>query len=222
MPVLMKLGVALLVSPLFLLILLINPAVGGHYRIPASSMMPTLYVGEHFYVSKFGYAFSDFKLPVRGDVIVFKNPKTDVTMIKRVIGLPKDSVQMTKGRLILNGKTVRRERESSITYRNSFGGVVAVDKYSETLPESTGTHYILEETDLGNLDSTEAFIVPQGHIFVMGDNRDNSMDSRHSAGPGFIPLENIIGDATHVLIQSKGCAAEEDMTCPPKRFMKKL
>lgn len=222
MPIIMKFGITLLVVPVILLVLAINPAIGGHYRSPASSMMPTINIGDHFYVSKSSYAFSDTKVPLRGDVVAFKSPKIKTTMVKRVIGLPNDIVQVTRGRLVINGKIIRRKHKEKLNYPGSSNQVIGVDKYQEFLPGNDREYYILEQTDQGPLDNTKEFVVPDGHIFVLGDNRDNSSDSRYHSGPGFVPVENIIGEATHILFQSNNCAVEEGIQCPPKRFFEKL
>lgn len=210
--------------------------VWGHFKIPSESMLPTLEVGDHIYVSKFAYGYSRHslpfvlhklplpegkvfsRLPKRGDVAVFRNPKNGQVMIKRVTGLPGDRVKVIGGKLYLNGNEVVRESVTNFLYREHKGRVVGVDVYQEKLPEQKGTHLIYEQTDQGILDNTETFIVPQGHVFFMGDNRDNSTDSRASEGPGFVPLENLMGRADLMMFSFKRCATEEGLRCPPRRF----
>lgn len=215
--------------------------VWGHYKIPSESMQPTLEVGDHLYVSKFAYGYSRHsapfnlhklpflkdgkifsKLPKRGDVAVFRNPKSGIVMIKRVTGLPGDTIRMHRGRLFINDVLVPRENIDNFLYRQHLGSVVGVDVFEETLPDMKGTHIIYEQTDGGNLDTTEKFIVPEGHVFFMGDNRDNSTDSRATLGPGYVPLDHLIGRADLMMFSFKRCKTEENMYCPPFRAMKKL
>ncbi|HAY49191.1 MULTISPECIES: signal peptidase I [Thalassospira] len=182
------------------------------FNIPSGSMIPTLLVGDYLFVSKFSYGYSKhsmpFSLPVipgrvfetepeRGDVVVFKLPSdTTQDYIKRVIGLPGDTVQVTDGRLYINNKLVERERIEDYILTDGTGRSAAVPQYLETLPNGK-VHRILELFgDQGPSDNTEAFTVPEGHYFMMGDNRDNSADSR--AFPSrfrFVPIENLVGRA---------------------------
>jgi signal peptidase I len=182
------------------------------FNIPSGSMIPTLLVGDYLFVSKFSYGYSKHSLPFsvpvipgrvfesepeRGDVIVFKLPSdTSQDYIKRVIGLPGDTVQVTEGRLYINNKVVERERIEDYILTDGSGRSAAVPQYIETLPNGR-VHRILELFgDNGPSDNTEAFTVPDGHYFMMGDNRDNSADSR--AFPSrfrFVPIENLVGRA---------------------------
>lgn len=215
--------------------------VWGHYKIPSESMQPTLEVGDHLYVSKFAYGYSRHsapfnlhklpflkdgkilsKLPKRGDVAVFRHPKTGIVMIKRVTGLPGDTIRMHRGRLFINDVLVPRENIDNYLYRQHLGNVVGVDVYKESLPDMKETHIIYEQTDGGNLDTTEEFLVPAEHVFFMGDNRDNSTDSRASTGPGYVPLDHLIGRADLMMFSFKRCKDETNMYCPPFRAMKKL
>ncbi len=182
------------------------------FNIPSGSMIPTLLVGDYLFVSKFSYGYSKhsmpFSLPIipgrvfesepeRGDVVVFKLPSdTTQDYIKRVIGLPGDTVQVKEGRLYLNNTLIERERIEDYILTDGSGRSAAVAQYIETLPNGK-VHRILEMFgDQGPSDNTEAYTVPEGHYFMMGDNRDNSADSR--AFPSrfrFVPIENLVGRA---------------------------
>ncbi|MEQ8390838.1 MAG: signal peptidase I [Thalassospira sp.] len=182
------------------------------FNIPSGSMIPTLLVGDYLFVSKFSYGYSKhslpFSLPIipgrvfesepdRGDVVVFKLPAdTSQDYIKRVIGLPGDTVQVTDGRLYINNKQIERERIEDYILTDGSGRSAAVPQYIETLPNGK-VHRILELFgDQGPSDNTEAFTVPEGHYFMMGDNRDNSADSRaFPARFRFVPVENLVGRA---------------------------
>lgn len=182
------------------------------FNIPSGSMIPTLLVGDYLFVSKFSYGYSKhsmpFSLPIipgrvfesepeRGDVVVFKLPSdTTQDYIKRVIGLPGDTVQVKEGRLYINNKLIERERIEDYILTDGGGRSAAVPQYIETLPNGR-VHRILEMFgDQGPSDNTEAFTVPEGHYFMMGDNRDNSADSRAFASRfRFVPIENLVGRA---------------------------
>lgn len=179
------------------------------FNIPSGSMIPTLLVGDYVFVSKYSYGFSHYslpfapplfhgrvfgKLPERGDVVVFRLPSdTSQTYIKRVIGLPGDRIQVIDGVLNINGEPVKRERVADYPLDNGYGGTRAVPRYMETLPNGV-THPIIEMLgDEGPMDNTGVYQVPEDHVFCMGDNRDNSQDSRYLNVVGYVPLENLVG-----------------------------
>ncbi|MEP4051392.1 MAG: signal peptidase I [Litorimonas sp.] len=217
--------------------------VWGHFKIPSESMQPTLEVGDHLYVSKYAYGYSKHslpyllhnlplpegrifsRLPKRGDVVVFRNPKTGIIMIKRVVGLPGDTLQVRRGQLYLNGERIERERIDGRLYReHATQRVRSVNVYNQTLPGMDEGFVIYERDDSHPLDNTPVFIVPEDSVFFMGDNRDNSIDSRAPRnGPGIVPMDYIMGRADRVMFSFKRCDRTEDLYCPAKgRVMKKL
>ncbi len=190
----------------------IRTVVAEPFNIPSGSMIPTLLVGDFLFVSKFSYGYSRYSLPLGlplfqgrifgrmpelGDVAVFKLPRDNSTdYIKRVVGLPGDRVQMIGGVLHINGQAVRRQ-PAGTALDAEWGRTMEVRRYIETLPNGR-RHFIAEQTDSGPLDNTREFVVPEGHVFMMGDNRDNSLDSRvmpESGGVGFVPMVNLVGRA---------------------------
>jgi signal peptidase I len=202
---------ALLIA-LFLRVLIFQP-----FTIPSASMEPNLYEGDYIVVTKFSYGYSRHSIPFsppffsgrvldrapqRGDIAVFKTPHDNRTdLIKRVIGMPGDTIQMKEGLLYINGKQVPRQPMGTFKEDIGEGYVRDVARFRETLPN--GRSYMTNDfgTD-GQLDSTDAFVVPAGHYFMMGDNRDNSADSRVSpeaGGVGYLPAENLVGHAQVVL-----------------------
>jgi signal peptidase I len=190
------------------------------FSIPSGSMIPTLLVGDYLFVSKFSYGYSRYSLPLglplfsgrvfftsphRGDVIVFKLPKDpSVDFIKRVIGLPGDRIQMKEGILYIDDQPVKRQRVG--VYQDPASGATYTE-YMETLPNGY-QHPILQLP--GNnypLDNTPVFTVPPDHYFMMGDNRDNSSDSRDpSSGVGYVPAENLVGRAVFLFFSTNGYA----------------
>jgi signal peptidase I len=190
------------------------------FNIPSGSMIPTLLVGDYLFVSKYSYGYSKHSVPFslvpfsgrisistpeRGDVIVFKLPSDNKTdYIKRLIGLPGDTIRMQSGRLFINGNLIEREWVDEFPYRDTEGSVRRPARYKETLPGGL-VHYILEEGDDRRLDNTREFLVPENHFFMMGDNRDNSLDSR--ADVGFVPEENLVGRAEFMFFSTDGTAS---------------
>jgi signal peptidase I len=202
------------------------------FNIPSGSMKSTLLVGDYLFVSKYAYGYSRFSFdlfgwdlippslgnesgrilagtPERGDVVVFKLPRDNTTdYIKRIIGLPGDRIQVVNGVLIINGVAVKRERIGDFTETNAYGRTRRIVRFMETLPN--GRRYETLDMDFqGSYDNTEVYVVPERHYFAMGDNRDNSLDSRVPAnrgGVGFIPAENLVGRAEIIFFSTNGAA----------------
>lgn len=191
------------------------------FSIPSGSMIPTLLVGDYLFVSKMSYGYSRHSLPLslpliknrifytepkRGDVIVFKMPSDNKTdYIKRLIGLPGDRIQVREGRLYINGNMVDRQSVGEYVMRDPRGKALRFEKYIETLPEGV-KHPVLEISDDAPFDNTVEFTVPEDHFFMMGDNRDNSLDSR-SVKVGFVPKNNLVGRAKFLFFSNDGSAA---------------
>ncbi|MBU2531652.1 MAG: signal peptidase I [Alphaproteobacteria bacterium] len=180
------------------------------FNIPSGSMKDTLLVGDYLFVSKLSYGYSRYSFPwgpplfegrilagkpERGDVAVFKLPRDNSTdYIKRVIGLPGDEVQMIDGVLHINGSSVPKKPAGFYTEKRENGLSYRIPKFEETLPNGV-KYYVLDAEPNSPFDNTRAFRVPPGHYFMMGDNRDNSTDSRAQWGVGFVPHENFVGRA---------------------------
>ncbi|MEW6538708.1 MAG: signal peptidase I [Pseudomonadota bacterium] len=189
------------------------------FTIPSASMEPNLYEGDYIVVSKWSYGFSKHSIPFspplfdgrimgsapkRGDIVVFKLPRDNKTdFIKRVIGLPGDRIQMIANKLYINDKPVQDVVVSEQEINDIFGPR-PVTEVRETLPE--GKSFMTQDFGPGNdLDDTPVYEVPAGHYFMMGDNRDNSIDSRveQSSGVGMVPAENLVGKAQIILFSWK-------------------
>lgn len=194
-----------------LLALIIRTFLYEPFNIPSGSMLPTLLVGDYLFVSKpaYGYSKASFPFgmadfegriaeeePKRGDVAVFKLPSNpSIDYIKRIVGMPGDTVQMIRGRLYLNGELVEREPVGLVqSDENADYETRRIMEYIETLPGGI-MHRIYEVSDVENLDNTPLYTVPARHYFMMGDNRDNSQDSRVQELVGFVPFENFVGRA---------------------------
>ncbi|MCS6891688.1 MAG: signal peptidase I [Rhodovarius sp.] len=191
------------------------------FNIPSGSMIPTLLVGDYLFVSKYSYGYSRHSLPfspnlfrgriwgalpARGDVAVFKLPRDPrQDYIKRIIGLPGDRIQVIRGVLHINGEAVRRDPLGPYVVEGD-GPRITVRLFREVLPGGR-SYRIIEQTDEGPLDDTPEFVVPPGHVFAMGDNRDNSLDSRVASAVGPIPLENLVGRAEFIFFSIDGSAA---------------
>lgn len=187
------------------------------FKIPSGSMYPSLYVGDYLFVSKYSYGYSQYSLPYgiplikgrilnkapkRGDVVVFKLPRDNKTdYIKRVIGMPGDKIQVINGVLNINGEPVKREKIEEFVMRDENGNAIRYYQYIETLPNGV-EHKIIELSDNNDYDNTPEYIVPEGHYFMMGDNRDRSDDSRVSVG--FVPEDNLVGRAEILFFSTDG------------------
>nr|WP_153451289.1 signal peptidase I [Sinorhizobium fredii] len=194
-----------------LLALVIRTVFFQPFTIPSGSMMPTLLVGDYIFVNKFAYGYSKYSLPFspdlfsgrifasepkRGDIVVFRfPPNPDIDYIKRVVGLPGDRIQVRNGVLHVNDKPVDRVPDGTFRADDKYdtGGDVPV--YREKM--DTGVSYdTLDQFPDSSGDNTREFLVPEGHYFMMGDNRDNSSDSRFDVG--FVPAENLVGRASMI------------------------
>ncbi len=208
-----------------ILALIIRSFLFEPFNIPSESMLPTLLVGDYLFVEKYSYGYSKYSLPKafidfdgrifakapkRGDIAVFRHPdKTRVDYIKRIIGLPGDQVQVRGGILNINGKPVMRDFRNSVEKVSIKGNDFIYKKYIETLPNGL-QHHIYERSDSEAFDNTPYYAVPPGYLFVMGDNRDNSSDSRDQAAVGFIPVENLIGRAWRLFFSTEGVKGKCD------------
>ena len=180
------------------------------FNIPSGSMKATLLVGDYLFVSKYSYGYSRYSFPFspaifsgrilasdpdRGDVVVFRLPKDDSTdYIKRVIGLPGDRIQMMDGILHINGQPVRRERIEDYIETDEGERTSRVKRWRETLPNGV-SYTTLDLIDNGFYDNTQEYVVPPTQYFMMGDNRDNSTDSRVLSQVGYVPFDNFVGRA---------------------------
>ncbi len=225
------------------------------FWIPSGSMKDTLLIGDFLFVNKMAYGYSKYSCPFgicpiegrifgsepeRGDVVVFRHPVSNADFIKRLIGLPGDRIQMKNGILYLNGEEVPQVPDGTFSEIMEpqgpqrlmprcangpvgEGGTCIKEKSIETLPGGV-KHSVLNIGD-GPLDNTPVFTVPAGHYFFMGDNRDNSTDSRVNQlarGVGFVPAENLIGRADRIMFSSAGRSLFYIWTWRPDRFFKSI
>lgn len=224
------------------------------FWIPSGSMKDTLLIGDFLFVNKFAYGYSQHSCPMslcpfsgrilasepeRGDVVVFRHPVNGSDFIKRLIGMPGDTVQMRAGVLYLNGAEVPQTPDGAFseTYERQGpmgheprcenspvgqGGICTKSRFVETLPGGR-SHKVLNIDKGGFGDDTPVFTVPAGHYFFMGDNRDNSQDSRYGravGGVGFVPAENLIGRADRIMFSSAGTSLFYFWTWRADRFFK--
>jgi signal peptidase I len=227
---------ALLIA-LVLRVILFQP-----FTIPSESMEPALLKGDYIIVSKYSYGWSHHsipfsppifhgrvmgKVPARGDIIVFKLPRDGRTdYIKRLIGLPGDRVQVVDGQVMINGVPIPRQPMGPT--QDPGNPAMTVMQYKETMSDGK-TYTTFDQSPAHDGDNTDVYIVPQGHYFFMGDNRDNSLDSRwpKEIGVGFVPAENVVGKAQIILLSwSDGASLFKPWTwftkAQPKRFFHRL
>jgi signal peptidase I len=225
---------------LFVVVVLFRSFVLAPFSIPSESMLPRLFIGDYLFVSKWNYGYSRWSMPFgvppvpgkifsrvppRGDVVVFRAPEVlDHDVVKRVIGLPGDTIQMRRGQLILNGLAVPKQRIADfvLPLTPSFGAdkcdaafqdvddgrpVCRYPQYRETLPGGA-SYAVLDQGQMPDRDDTDVYTVPAGHVFLMGDNRDDSGDSRFAppGGMGYVPLKNLEGRVLVTFFSTDGTA----------------
>ena len=225
-----------------------STAAFAMYHIPSESMLPTLTVGDRIVVNKFAYGYSRhsvpfslapdvpsptgrlyYRAPKRGDVVVFIHPRTGDTMIKRLVGLPGDEIEIRDGRLIINGTLIARDARADYRYKEHKGGITTVREFDQRLalngdpdtPEGSAdvrTFTILERGDSLMGDQFGPAVVPDNTVFMLGDNRDNSVDSRYlDHGVGFVPIDHLVGRAEFVLFSTNIARKIDDLyTHKPK------
>jgi len=221
---------------LVVIVVLFRTLAFTSFMIPSESMMPRLLVGDYLFASKWSYGYSGASLPIdwpggegrifgslpdRGDVVIFKHPIDRTDYVKRVIGLPGDTVQMVAGQLVLNGTPVPKSRLGDFVLplrvdehcrgeiiRQGGASACRYDRFRETLPN--GVSYDVLDLGIREKDTTPPRVVPEGRLFLMGDNRDNSLDSRYPAvaqqGIDLVPVENLVGRASFMFFSTDGSA----------------
>jgi signal peptidase I len=236
-------GFLRLIVEVLLIAWVIRSFVFAPFNIPSGSMLPALYIGDYVMVSKWPYGFSRYSfpwgfpsfdgrifgsLPERGDIVVFRAPGTEEDFVKRVVGLPGDTVAVQGGMLIVNGRAIPREQAGTFAMPISANSPCRVvpgatpmtgqtDRsepaclypvYRETLPDGR-TYQVIDQVSNPRVDEIAPIRVPAGHVFLMGDNRDDSLDSRFTVregGIGFVPVENLIGRASFIFWSTNGTA----------------
>jgi signal peptidase I len=205
-----------------LLALLFRSFAFEPFHIPSGSMKDTLLVGDYLFVSKYTYGYSRFSFPLslpifkgrildshkpqRGDVVVFRVPSdTRIDFIKRIIGLPGDQVQVKGGIVYINGAPLPRTPTGEFADAENPSNVKSIKRFAETLPEGKVIG-ILKQYEHGAADDTQLFNIPPGHYFMMGDNRDNSHDSRYLNDVGYVPEENLVGRAEIIFFSADSTA----------------
>lgn len=222
---------------------LLRSLVVAPFNIPSGSMLPTMAIGDYLFVAKWPYGYSRYsfpmqipsfdgrifpRLPQRGDVVIFKKPGEEIDWVKRVIGLPGDTVAVDDGKLAINGRPVSRADAGSIgvtispnspcrvaagaepiIVREADGALCRYPLYREQLPNGR-TWLVLDQVDHPQGDHFGPVQVPPGHLFLMGDNRDDSLDSRYGPGQGgigFVPIDHLVGKATFAFWSTDGSAS---------------
>jgi signal peptidase I len=187
------------------------------FHIPSSSMKPALLIGDYIFVSKFSYGYSRYSFPFglkffdgriwydapkRGDVAVFRLPSNpNINYVKRVIGLPGDTIQMREGTLYINNEKVEKVSDGIFREDSYEFPIIEIAQFLETLPEGKIIE-VLDEKE-SDADDTGIYTVPKGHYFMMGDNRDNSQDSRFQTLVGYVPEENLVGKALYIFFSTE-------------------
>lgn len=187
------------------------------FHIPSGSMKPNLLIGDYIFVSKFSYGYSRYSFPLgykffegrifsstpkRGDVVVFRLPSDPkVNYVKRLIGFPGDKIQVRDGVVYLNNRKIEKVSDGFFDDKDLDIGKSKIPQFSETLPE--GKVVTTLDQAISPQDNTGIYEVPQGHYFMMGDNRDNSQDSRFLNEVGYVPEENLIGRASFIFFSSR-------------------
>ena len=229
---------------LFLIALVLRSFVIAPFSIPSGSMLPRMMIGDYLFVAKWPYGYSRYSLPFtfppfdgrlftrlprRGDVAVFRPPGSEIDFVKRVIGLPGDTIEVRGGMLILNGRPLPRQSLRPFAMPMSANSPCKVvppaspfvatlgegrryclyPAYRETLPGGP-SYTVLDQVENPRADDFPAMTVPPGHIFLMGDNRDDSLDSRFTTaegGIGLVPVENLVGRALVTFWSTDGSAS---------------
>jgi signal peptidase I len=229
---------------LFLAAIVLRSFIFAPFSIPSGSMLPNMMIGDYLFVTKWPYGYSRYsvpfglarfdgrlfsRLPDRGDIVVFRHPvEADKDLVKRVIGLPGDTVEVRQGIVILNGTPIPRARiadfnmpispnspcravarDGARRIDNPDGtSICAYPRYRETLPEGR-SYEVLDQTRTSPGDNVAPIVIPEGHLLVMGDNRDDSLDGRFDTaegGVGLLPLDNVLGEAAIAFWSTDGSA----------------